>query len=103
MEGTRNEISSPVLGTETNPVVFKWFRDEDDRPDWGKILLMLGLTIASGYLAAKSQRWGSSSSNPVREIKMLAAQKQITIGSRLQRLGQSIEESGWRHYADSTT
>jgi hypothetical protein len=86
------------LGTQDNPVYFRWFRDKDDKPDWGKILLMLGLTVVSGYLAAKSQRWGSEARNPVTEFKMGVAQKEIRIGLSLQRIGKEVEERGWERY-----
>ena len=100
MAGTRDEVSSAVadLGTRENPVYFRWFRDEDDKPDWGKIILMLGITVVSGYLAAKSQRWGSAADDPVRQVKMRVAQKQITLGARLQRVGRVVEEHGWSAY-----
>lgn len=97
MEGSRDQVSSEIanLGTRDNPVYFKWFRDRDDKPDWSKILLAVGLTVLSGYLAAKSQRWGSSAVDPVTTLKLKVAQKKITLGNDLQRLGRIVEESGW--------
>jgi hypothetical protein len=35
-------------------------RDDDGKPKLGNILIMLALTVASGYLASKSQRAGAS-------------------------------------------
>jgi hypothetical protein len=36
-------------------------RTGDGQIAWGRILVMLGLTVVSGYLASKSQRAGASS------------------------------------------
>jgi hypothetical protein len=84
--------------TPGNPVYFKFVRDDNDQLDWTKILIMLGITVVSGYLAAKSQRWGAEESNPVLTVKMKLAQKRIGLGHKLQVVGRSIEEAGWEAY-----
>jgi hypothetical protein len=39
---------------------------DDGSVKWGRIVLALALTVASGYLASKSQRWGSGEGVPPR-------------------------------------
>jgi hypothetical protein len=54
-------MTKPELGASPdNPVYFRFLRDEDNALDWKKIVVMLGLTVLSGYLATQSQRAGSS-------------------------------------------
>jgi hypothetical protein len=51
----------PELGsTRDNPVYFRFLRDDENNLDIKKVLVMLALTILSGYLAVQSQRIGSS-------------------------------------------
>jgi hypothetical protein len=90
-----NEI---VPGTKESPIYMKFLRDEEDKIDWAKILIMLALTVASGYLASKSQRWGSSSTDPIKSLKMSLAEKRIKFGHDLQVAGKAIEEAGWKAY-----
>lgn len=80
------------------PVYFKWVRDENGDVSWGKILLMFGLTVVSGYLAAKSQRVGSSAVDPVTTLRLKLAQRKIKAGVDMQRRGHALEESGWSTY-----
>lgn len=93
-----SEAAAAELGTKDNPVFFRWFKDTDDKTDWGKIVLMLALTVASGYLAARSQRWGSSAVNPVKTARLAVAKKEISLGHRLQKAGRALEEAGWAAY-----
>lgn len=78
------------------PIWMKLVRDEDGIK-WGNILVMLAVTVASGYLATRAQRAGSSA-DAGRELKMNLARKTVTIGSRLERLGRDIQERGWAVY-----
>jgi hypothetical protein len=52
--------AGPTPGSNPeSPFYVRWVTDEDGGIRWGRIALMLALTVASGYLASKSQRWGS--------------------------------------------
>jgi hypothetical protein len=43
-------------GDKDTPIFMKMVRADDGEIRWGRILVMLGLTILSGYLATASQR-----------------------------------------------
>lgn len=49
-----------------HPLYIRWVTDDDGGIRWGRIVLALALTVASGYLASKSQRWGSGEGVPPR-------------------------------------
>lgn len=46
--------------TPDRPVYMQLVRTSTGQVAWGRIILMLGLTVVSGYLAARSQRAGAS-------------------------------------------
>jgi hypothetical protein len=83
--------------TPEQPLFFKWVHDDKGNVQWGRVLLMLGITAVSAYLSVKSQR-AASSPDFGRSIAMGVAQKRITIGMRLQKTGRAIEEAGWAAY-----
>jgi hypothetical protein len=49
----------------------KLVRDGDGQVQWGKIVVMLALTVVSGYLASQSQRAGARP-DLVKQAKMRA-------------------------------
>lgn len=79
------------------PLFFKWVHNEDDSINWAKIILMLGLTVLTGYLSVQSQR-AASSPDFNRTIRMGLAQKKITLGVKVQRIGMRLENAGWTAY-----
>jgi len=48
------------------PVYVRWVTGDDGGIRWGRVALALALTVASGYLAARSQRWGSAQGVPAK-------------------------------------
>lgn len=84
-------------GSREDPIYFKWLYDEDGIK-WNNVILGLVVTALSGYIAVKAQRMASSSIDPIQQLKMKTAQRQITIGQSIRRLGESIEEGGWVRY-----
>lgn len=88
--------TSPGTTAET-PLYFRWVRDSEDKINWGRMVLMLGLTVATAYLSVRTQR---TASDPdfTRTIKMKLAQREITYGMQIQRYGKAIEEAGWASY-----
>ncbi|HEY1622144.1 MAG TPA: hypothetical protein VGG25_31290 [Streptosporangiaceae bacterium] len=84
------------------PVYFKWVRDDDGELQWGKILLRLGVTIAIAYLSVQAQRTASSP-DLNRTLAMNLARRRITLGVKVQRAGQAIEDAGWTAYHNART
>ena len=84
-------------GSPEQPLYFKWVRDADGQVNWGRVVLALGLTALSAYLSMQAQRAGASP-DAIKTLRMSAAQKQITLGVRLQRAGKRMEEAGWAAY-----
>lgn len=82
------------------PLYFKWVRDADGKVNWGRVLLALSLTALSAYVSVRAQRAGASPDG-IRTMRMSAAQKQISMGVRIQRAGKRVEEAGWRAYEAS--
>ena len=78
------------------PLFMRLVRD-DDGVKWANILVMLAVTVVSGYLATKAQRAGSNPDS-AREVRMKVARAQITVGSKLVRFGQRVEDAGWQAY-----
>lgn len=58
-------MDTPVGATAERPVYVRWVTG-DDGVRWGRVVLALAVTVASGYLAARSQRWGSGQGVPPR-------------------------------------
>lgn len=86
-----------TTGTVDRPLFVKLVVDDDNKPRWGNILVMLGVTILSGWLASQSQRAGANP-DATKQLRMKVARAEITIGHRLQRVGRSIEDAGWTAY-----
>jgi hypothetical protein len=82
--------------TKDEPVFMKLIRDEDGIK-WGNMLVMLGLTVLSGYLASKSQRWGSSP-DVATALKMRAALAGEKIGNEITRAGIALSIASSRAY-----
>ena len=88
----------PAAGTTPEqPFYFKWVRDEDGQVQWGRIVLMLGLTVVTAYLSVQSQR-AASSPDFNRSLAMALARRRITAGLQLQRAGRAVEDAGWAAY-----
>lgn len=83
--------------TAEQPVYFKWVTDRDGRIRWGRVLLMLGVTVASAYLSVRTQRAGSSADFE-KTLRMAVARRRITVGVRLQQAGRAVEDAGWAAY-----
>lgn len=90
------EDIKPAGSAADAPLWMKLVRD-DDGVKWGNILVMLAVTIASGYLGVRAQRAGSNP-DAARELKMTLARKLVYVGSKLERLGRDIQETGWAKY-----
>ena len=83
--------------TPEQPLYFRWVHDADGQVNWGRILLTLGLTVAAAYLSVKTQR-AAGSPDFERTLRMSVAQKKITAGVKIQRIGKHIEDAGWAAY-----
>jgi hypothetical protein len=90
--------TTPELGTKDSPLYYKLIRDEEGNIRWGRMLIMLGFAVAYGYLSTRSQRMGASAINPVATARLAVAQKEISLGYRLQKAGRVLEEHGWETY-----
>lgn len=58
-------------------------RTDAGKVRWGSILLMLGLTVLSGYLASKSQRLGSSAAGIPVKARYYHGVQTVAAGQRL--------------------
>lgn len=83
--------------TPDQPLYFRWVRDAGGQVNWGRIALMLGLTVLTGYLSVQTQR-AASSPDFNQTLRMSLAQKKITLGVRVQRAGKRLEDAGWAAY-----
>lgn len=83
--------------SQEQPLFFKWVHDDDGGIRWGRVLVALGLTIATAYLSVATQR-AASSPDFARSMAMGLAQKRITAGVRIQRIGRAVEDAGWAAY-----
>lgn len=86
-------MSVPANSAE-HPFYVRWVTGDDGKVRWDRVLLALALTVASGYLASKSQRWGSSASTvPLRSRAYHAAQvfahAQVTAWQRLESFAKT--------------
>ena len=79
------------------PLYFKWVRSDDGQIRWGRILLMLGVTVLTGYLSVQSQR-AAASPDFNRQLRMNLAHRKITLGVKVQRAGKQLEDAGWAAY-----
>lgn len=79
------------------PVYMKMVRDGDGEIRWGRILVMLAVTVLSGYLATKSQRAGGRIDFET-ELKMRAALAGQKTGSALCRAGCAISVASAKAY-----
>lgn len=86
--------TQPAGSAADSPLWMKLVRDEDG-PKWGNILVMLAVTVASGWLASKAQRAGS---NPDSNPKLLYSSYQIRAGRKIEQFGRDLQESGWALY-----
>lgn len=91
------DMTEQAGATPEQPLYFKWVRDADGQVNWGRVALMLGLTVLSAYLSVKTQRTASSP-DFTREIRMGLAQRKITLGVKIQRAGKRLEDAGWAAY-----
>jgi hypothetical protein len=89
-----NEIARG--STPETPVFMKMIRDEDGIK-WGNIMIMLGVTVLSGYLASRSQRWGSSPDLQT-AVRMRAAQAGEKLGVQITRAGVALSIASSRAY-----
>jgi len=89
------EITAPGA-TPDQPVFMKMIRD-DDGFKWGNIVVMLGVTVLSGYLASRSQRWGSSPDLQT-AVRMRAARLGEELGGRITRAGVALSIASSRAY-----
>lgn len=80
-----------------SPVYFKWVRNDDDSINWGKVIISLSLTVLAAYLSVQTQR---TAADPdfTRTVRMRLAQKQITLGVKMERAGKALEDAGWAAY-----
>lgn len=83
--------------TAEQPLYFKWVRDADGSINWSRVILSLSLTVLAAYLSVRTQR-AASSPDLGRTMAMGLAQKKITAGVRLQRIGKAVEDAGWTAY-----
>jgi hypothetical protein len=83
-------------GSKDNPIFMKLIRD-DDGVKWGNIVVMLALTVVSGYLATKSQRAGSKIDFE-REVKMRVAMFGEKLGNEITRAGVKLSLASSRAY-----
>jgi hypothetical protein len=87
----------PAGTTPEQPLFFKWVRDEQGQVNWGRVVLALALTVATAYLSVQTQR-SASSPDFARSARMGLAQKKITAGVKIQRIGKAVENAGWAAY-----
>lgn len=85
----------PGASRET-PVFMKLVRD-DDGIKWANIVIMLGVTVLSGYLAAKSQRWGAKP-DLTSLVKMRIAAAGEKLGNEITKIGVSLSIASARAY-----
>jgi hypothetical protein len=83
--------------TRETPVYTKMLRDDKDQVDWGRVVVGLGLTVLTGYLAAKSQRWGSNA-DLGSLIKMKLASLGQDLGQDLCRIGCQLSRKCAKAY-----
>lgn len=83
--------------TPKQPVYFKLVVDDAGEIRWGRVLIMLGLSLASAYLSVRVQRTASSP-DLGRTVAMSVAKRRITAGRRLQAAGKAVEDAGWAAY-----
>lgn len=89
---------SQTAGTSRDtPLYFRWVQDDDGGIRWGRVLVALGLTVLTAWLSVQTQR-SASSPDFARTIRMSIAQRKITAGVRLQRIGKTVEDAGWAAY-----
>jgi hypothetical protein len=86
--------------TAEQPLYFKWVRDADGGINWGRVILSLSLTVLAAYISVQTQRT-TASPDFHRTVKMGAAQRQISAGVRIQRLGRRLEAAGWTAYENA--
>lgn len=55
--------------TPDHPLYFRVLRDDQDQLQWSKVVIALGLTVLSAYLAAQAQR-GASGPDQLKSAKM---------------------------------
>lgn len=53
---------------------------DDGAPRWDRIALMLAVTIASGYLASRSQRWGAGAVQIPPRVRYYHALQRVAAG-----------------------
>lgn len=82
--------------TPEQPVFMKMIRDEAGIK-WGNIVVMLGVTVLSGYLASRSQRWGASPDLQT-VVRMRAALLGEELGGRITRAGVALSIVSSRAY-----
>ena len=83
-------------GSKEAPIFMRLVRD-DDGVKWVNVVIMLGLTILSGYLAAQSQRKGSSIDFNT-QLKMRVAKAGEGLGNEITKLGIAISIASSRAY-----
>ena len=83
-------------GTRDNPVWMKIIHDEDGIK-WANLIVMLGLTALSGYLAARSQRAGANPDLGV-ELRLKVAAAGERLGNEITKLGVALSIASARAY-----
>lgn len=84
-------------GTSKEQPVFMRLIQDDDGVKWGNVLVMLGLTIASGYLAAKAQRAGAQP-DAAAMLRMRIAQIGEKLGVKITEAGVALSMAASRAY-----
>jgi hypothetical protein len=83
--------------SKDQPFFMRLVYDEDDAIKWGNVLVMLGLTVLSGYLAARSQRAGSMPDTAAM-IRMRIARAGEQLGGQITRAGVALSIASCRAY-----
>lgn len=83
-------------GTQENPVWMRLIHD-DEGVKWGNVVIMLGLTALSGYIAARSQRAGSNPDLGT-EIRLRIAAAGEYLGNEITKLGVALSMTSARAY-----
>jgi len=88
-------MTAELGSTPDNPVYFRFLRDDTNKLDLRKVLMMLALTALTGYLAARSQRYGSNPDS----LKTARMRYHRAVGSTAARHAQFWSELA-KHHAD---
>lgn len=88
-------MDMPAGSGRESPLWMRLVKD-DEGIKWANIIVMLTVTVASAYLAARAQR--AATSPDTKSPAMMLAETRIRLGNYLQRTGRYMEASGWELY-----